>query len=315
MSKSTDEYREFYQKHDDICVFSAPWWLDVVAPDEWDAILINENKEDVASFVYTINTRTKMRLKYIEMPPLTQKLGPYIDYGNRVAQDRRIIFENKIFETVIDELPEFDYFRMMFDQQYSNWLPFCWHGYSQTTRYSYVITDLSDMNKVKSGFAKSKKYLLNHANNLSVKCDIPANDFYDYFNNAISERGGKVAYSRELFCDIYKTVYDNRQGKAFYCVDGNGNIQAEALIVWDNNSAYYLCAMRKEEYKSTGATELLTYKMIEYVSSFVNRFDFEGSMMKGVEASYRNYGSDQKQYFDIYKTNNKILKIMQAIRG
>ena len=313
MSGSTDEYREFYKSHNDISIFSSPWWLDAVAPERWDSILVKENNQNVASFVYTVNRRTKLKLKFIEMPPLTQKLGPYIDYGNRVSLDKRIIFENRVFDQIIEELPDFDDFRIMFDQKYSNWLSFYWHDFIQTTRYSYVINDLTDMNHVKIAFAKSKKYLLNHAQGLSIKYDISANGFFDYFKEAIEERGETIAYNRDFFCNLYKAVYDNNQGRTFYCVDDKGNIQAEAFIVWDNVTAYYLMAMRKEEYKSTGATELLTYSMIDYVSKFVNRFDFEGSMIKGVEASYRNYGSEQTQYFDIRKSNNKLLNLVRAI--
>ena len=38
-----EKYREFYKSHPDMCVFSAPWWLDAVSEDSWDVILIESS--------------------------------------------------------------------------------------------------------------------------------------------------------------------------------------------------------------------------------------------------------------------------------
>lgn len=313
MSKSTDEYREFYQKHDDICVFSAPWWLDAVAPDRWDAILIKENNEIVASFVYTIRTG-RSGMKYICMPPLTQKLGPYIVFGNKTNQNKKINFENHMFDQIIHELPQFDSFNLSFDQIYQNWLPFYWNGFSQTTRYSYRIRNISDMDEVKANFSRLKKRMLTRALDLKVLQDMPVDSFYSFFKDVVAERGEEVEYDYDLFKRLYNAVYLNNQGKSFYCCDNIGNIHAIALIVWDSQTAYYLVAMRKKEFKSSGATEILLYEMINYVSKYVNQFDFEGSMIKEVEASFREYGTEQTQYFNIFKVNSKPLKILEALK-
>lgn len=37
----------------------------------------------------------------------------------------------------IDNLPKFDYFNMNFHYSITNWLPFYWRGFKQTTRYTY----------------------------------------------------------------------------------------------------------------------------------------------------------------------------------
>jgi hypothetical protein len=87
------------------------------------------------------------------------------------------------------------------------------------------------------------------------------------------------------------------------------------MIVWDNECAYYLMAMRKKDYNSSGGTEFLVDEAIKYVSQFVNTFDFEGSMIKGVEESFRQYGAHQVEYYEITKCNNVLLRIKSAIKN
>ncbi len=41
--------------------------------------------------------------------------------------------------------------------------------------------------------------------------------------------------------------------------------------------------MRKSDFKTSGGTEFLVDETIKYVSQFVDVFDFEGSMIKGVK--------------------------------
>lgn len=309
-----EEYKVFYKENPDICVFSSPWWLDAVAQGNWDVILVKENNQIVASFPYVYKKRHGKKVDII-MPPLTQKMGPYIKYGNRTKESKKIEFENVIYRKILASLPSFVNFNVSFDQKYSNWLAFCWEGFSQTTRYSYVIEDLSDIEKVKSGFAYAKRSLLKNSDRLTIIEDISKENFYDFFTEAINERNEKVTFDYSIFSRIYDAAYLIGNGKAYCCVDSEGNKQAIAFFVWDKKTAYYLLAMRKREYVSSGATELIIYEFLKKISGEIRSFDFEGSMIEGVEASYRRYGAVQSQYFSIMKNNNKIHHIIDVINN
>ena len=125
-------------------IFSIPWWLDAVCgPENWDVILVEKGDEIVASFPYYIK-KGKLGMTYITMPILTQKLGPYIKYPINQKYSSRLSYEKEVMLEIINRLPAFDYFNMHFDYRYLNWLPFYWRGFLQTTRYTYVIEDISD---------------------------------------------------------------------------------------------------------------------------------------------------------------------------
>jgi hypothetical protein len=303
-------------EHPDIPIFSQPWWLDAVCPDQWEVILIEKNDKIIASFPY-YKTKIRNIFTHIGMPPLTQKLGPYIVYNDadKIAEHKKIGYEHEIYDAIIDKLPISDSFAVNFDWKYKNWLPFYWRGFRQTTRYTYIIDDL-DLDRVLENYHKSKRNKINKAKNLiDFKTDLSKDLFYAYFNDVIHERGESVGFSNDLFGRLYDAVYEHHSGRTFYCTDHEHNIHAINLTVWDKESAYSLIGMRKKKYTNSGGTEFLTDQRIKYVSQFVNRYDFEGSMIKGVEASYRYYGTHQTEYYHISKCNNPILRMIRGLHG
>jgi hypothetical protein len=307
-----ERYIQFCVDHPDIPIFSQPWWLDAVCPDSWDVILIERNDKIIASFPYH-KVKTRKQITYIGMPPLTQKLGPYIVYdSNKNTENKKIGYEHEIYNEIIDKLPKYDIFTINFDWKYKNWLPFYWKGYRQTTRYTYILDNIKDHEYIYTQYKiqkiqKAKKVLTFHT-------DLSKEIFYSYFSDVVKERGDTISFSRELFYQLCNMLYDHNAGRLFYCIDSEKNIHAINLTIWDNECAYYLSAMRKKEYNTSGGTEFLVDETIKYVSQFVNRFDFEGSMIKGVEESYRYYGTRQTEYYNIYKCNNPIIRILRAIK-
>jgi hypothetical protein len=308
-------YIQFCLEHSDIPIFSQPWWLDAVCPDQWDVILIEKNDRIIASFPY-YKTKIRNIFTHIGMPPLTQKLGPYIVYdANEMTENKKIIYEHDIYNTIIDELPKYDSFAINFDWKYKNWLPFYWRGFKQTTRYTYILDNIKDYTNIKNNYVTYKKQKIRKMKNiLSLMKDMSKNDFYSYFIDAIHDRGNKIGFSENMFNRLYDALYTYQAGQIFYCTDAKNNIHAINLTVWDKECAYYLIAMRKKEYNTSGGTEFLVDQTIKQVSQFVNRFDFEGSMIKGVEASYRYYGAHQTEYYCVFKYHNPIVRMIRGIR-
>jgi hypothetical protein len=308
------QYIQFCAEHPDIPIFSQPWWLDVVCPEQWDVILVEKNDKVIASFPFC-KTKSKRIFTHIGLPPLTQKLGPYIVYdSNKMSENKKIGYEHEIYNAIIDKLPKADSFAINFDWKYKNWLPFYWKGFKQTTRYSYILDNIKEHDYTFAQYKIQKIQKIQKQKIVELKYDLSSDAFYDYFSDVVHARGETVSFSKTLFNQLYEAVYTNQAGRVFYCADKENNIHAINLTVWDKESAYYLIAMRKKEYNTSGGTEFLVDETIKYVSQFVNRFDFEGSMIKGVEEAYRYYGSHQTEYYAISKCDNLALRVLRAIR-
>ena len=134
---SKEKYIQFCNTEKDIPIFSQPWWLDIVCNNNWEIILVERNNKIIASMPFQI--KSKLGFKIISMPKLTQKLGPYIKYPLEQKYEKKLAYEKEIMLELIDRLPLFDKFGQTFNYTISNWKPFYWNGFSQTTYYTYIV--------------------------------------------------------------------------------------------------------------------------------------------------------------------------------
>jgi hypothetical protein len=309
-----EKYIKFCSKEKKIPIFSKDWWLDsVCGENNWDVILIEKGEEILASFPYF--KAKKVIFNIIAMPTLTQTMGMYIKYPENQKYEKKLSYEKDIMSQIIELLPKVDKFSQNFHYSYSNWLPFYWKGYNQTTRYTYVIEDLTDLEKVFANFNHAKRKNIKKSEKiLTIKFDLSATDFYNNHKMTLAKQKSKISYSFELFKSIFQNGYKNNSTKTIYAVDENNNIHGALFVIWDDNSAYDLISTIDPDFRNSGSASLLIKEAITYVSTKTNKFDFEGSMIENVEQSFRQFGAIQKPYFRITKTNSKLLKIRSLLK-
>ena len=238
----------------------------------------------------------------ITMPALTQTLGPILLPSSKTTYEGRLSDETELLEELVAAIPKSHIFSTHFHQNLTNWLPFYWVGYQQTTRYTYVIPDLTDLNAVLSGFAHSKRGNIGKAEGLvTVHTDLAPRDFYENYRMNLRKQGEAISYSYDFFKRIHDAACQRSMCKTFYALDKNDNMHAAIFIVFDCKSAYYLINSIDPDHRSSGSAALLLREAMAYVSQYTKVFDFEGSMMKGVENSYRRFGAVQTPYFRISK--------------
>lgn len=309
-----EKYRIFCQKEKDIPIFSKDWWLDsVCGEDAWDVVLVEKGGEIWASMPYY--KKKKAFFDIIMMPLLTQTMGIYIKYPDNQKYEKRLSYEKEIIDLVLKELPHFDYFSQNFHYNFTNWLPFYWNGFNQTTRYTYVIDNLDNLESIFENFSHAKRKNIKKAEKLvSIKFDLSSDEFYNNHKMTLLKQNSKISYPYELFKTIYDNSYKNNSGKIIYAIDENSKIHAGLFVIWDTNSAYNLISTIDPDFRNSGAASLLVREIIRYVSDKTKKFDFEGSMIENVENSFRQFGAIQKPYFKIFRIDSKILKLVNCMR-
>src|SRR5262249_11080896 len=112
-------------------LFREPWWLDCVAgPGNWGEVEVREGGRLVASLPSAIQRRLGMT--FLKMPPLTQTLGPWI--APLPGKPATVLGREKdLIEELIAGLPAHDHFSQSFHPDITNWLPWYWLGFEQTT--------------------------------------------------------------------------------------------------------------------------------------------------------------------------------------
>ena len=307
-----EKYRLFCEHEKSIPIFSQAWWLDAVAGDSWDVCLVEKGEYILASMPYVTKKRHGFTL--LSHPPLTQNLGPWLK-PSQAKYSKMLSQQKDWMQALIDQLPKYDYFNQNWHYLQTNWLPFYWRGFEQTTRYTYVIEDLSDLEKVYSEFEHSKRKNIKKSEKIvNVVFDLSAEDFYENHKMTLAKQGSKISYSFDLFKRIYDSGYRNNKAKTIAAFDGDGNLHAALFVIWDEMSAYDLISTIDPDFRTYGAASVLIKEIISYTSQFVNKFDFEGSMIEPVERSFRQFGAVQKPYFTVTHKPSKILNTLLCLK-
>lgn len=311
-----DRYRQLCKTERSICVYDQPWWLDAVCGEgNWD-VLLYEKGTLLAAMPYYVRRRLGMR--YITQPPFTQHNGAWVKYPAKQSESKRISMEKEVLNEIISQLEALPicHYQQSFSPCFTNWLPFYWNGYSQTTQYTYRLPDIHDLTELFDGFQHNKRKNINKARkaNIQVRFDLPASDFYMFHVRCLAEQGQRISYSMELFQRMYDAAYANQSGRTIYAIGEGGEILCALFNLWDAEWGYDLISAIAPQKRYTGAPDLLVWSMLDYLSGRVNGYDFEGSMIQGVEESFRHFGATQTPYFTIYKTYTKNPFLRAAIK-
>lgn len=286
-------------------IFSRSWWLDAVAPNAWGEARIEKGGLLYARMPYVL--KKKFGLRIIDMPPLTQTLGPWLrtypgKYANLLAEEKELVTE------LIEQLPTFDIFQQNFHYSITNWLPFYWRGFQQTTRYTYILDDLNDLNRIWEGFEKKIRTSLRRAEKLvAVRDDLDLDRFMALNDMVFARQGRKAPYSRSVVERLDEACRLRNCRRIFGAQDSAGRIHAAVYIVWDEESAYYLMGGSNPDLRDSDASSLCLWEAIKFSSGVTRAFDFEGSMLENVEAFFRAFGGRQKPYFQIRKIPSRFI--------
>ncbi|MCI5156837.1 MAG: GNAT family N-acetyltransferase [Candidatus Electrothrix sp. AUS1_2] len=311
-----DKYRDLCQTEPTIPIFSRDWWLDTVCggPEHWDAAIVEKGGHIVASMPYFV--RKKWGKTLLTMPPLTQNLGLWLKesdgkYGKILAAQKDHM------QALIDQLPEFSLYSQNWHYHYTNWLPFYWRGFSQKTKYTYVIPELSDEKKLWAGLQENIRREIRKAESrfkLKIRDDLPLTDFLRLNRMTFERQGKEVPYSEFFIRRIDETCMNRVCRKYWIAEDADKRHHAGVYIIWDENSAYYLMGGGNPELRNSGATSLCMWTAIRHAASVTKKFDFEGSMIEPVERFFRAFGAIQTPYFNISQTPSKIIKAYRSIQ-
>ena len=293
-------------------LFFQPWWLEVVSPGAWDYVTAHRGQEIAAVLSYTFKVRLN-QFRLIEMPPLTPYLGPWLrpstaKYANRLGEEKDLMSE------LLKGLPAFAMFHQDFHPQVTNWLPFYWQGFSQSTLYTYRIDDTRDLEKlwnetrdnVRTDIKKAEKQVeVLETDNME--------DFLRVYRLTFSRQDKGLPYSEDLVRHLDTAATEHDARKILVAKDPDGQIHAAVYLVIDRTTVYYLLGGGDPQLRNSGATSLLIWEAIRWASGQAKQFDFEGSIVESIERFVRSFGARQVAYFRIKKCNSKIVRLYRSL--
>jgi len=298
-----ERYKEFCLKEKKIPIYSQPWWMDaVVGENNWGVYLVGEDSNIKASFVYYILEEDGKT--YIERALLTQNNGVYIKYpeGQGIIAQQR--YEEKILDEVLDYIESLNLagYRQQYNWRLKNCLPFFWRYYMCTIKYTYIIHDTENIEAVRKNYSSKTRNIIRKAQrsvNVTEINDIEM--FYRVNKMTFDRQNIDIPYSYDAFKRIYNECLNHNATKLLCASDFDGNIHSVAMIVYDDHYVYFLLNGTNPEYRESQGNYLLIDACIEEAHKMGKAFDFEGSVIKGVNHAYREFGGDLVPYFQIKK--------------
>lgn len=296
-----------------IPVFQQDWWMDVVCEGkEWDVALAMDGSRVLAAMPYLIRHRFGMR--YVLQPQLTQFSGPCFFAPTDMSPSRCVDFEHRAADLLIDhfESLRLDWFCQRFAPSVTDWLPFYWRGYSQTTRYTYRIDDISDPQRVFDNFDRSKerqRRIRRIADEYTVDT-VDTDTFVQFHTDYWKSRGEKDLLPPELMRRVIDTSLARGQGLVLGLRDATGRLVVAWFAVYDGRCAHALLSAKAPGVKSADVSALLVWRLIEALSSRTAAFDFEGSMEPSLEYFYRSFGARQLPLFEVSRCTNPLFRLL-----
>lgn len=309
-----DLYKQLCKTEKDIPVFSQYWWLDALCGNtNWDVAIVEKGGRILGTMPYFI--RHKHGLTMLIHPPLTQTLGPWIRPGT-AKYAKTLASQKDVLQTLIDQLPDFDTFGQNWHYTNTNWLPFYWRGFQQTTLYTYILPNLSNEQQLWSGMLNNIRTDIRKAEGryrLIVRDDLGLESFLRLNRMTFQRQGKNLPYPESLVHCLDKACSERNCRKIWIAEDDKGRHHAGVYVIWDENSAYYLMGGGDPELRNSGATSLCMWTAIRYAATVTRCFNFEGSMIEPIERFFRSFGAIQIPYFHISKTPSRLLRFRQYL--
>lgn len=301
----------------DAPLFLQPWWLEAVAPGRWDYAIVRRGEEIAAVLPYVWKKR--LGQLFIEGPSKTPYLGPWLrkstaKYANQLSE------EMGLFAELIEALPHHAAFGQAFHPAITNWLPFYWKGFTQTTKYTYRISDTANpenlwkelRENIRTDIKKARKIL-------TVSEDDDFATVLALHKMTCARQGFRFCHSDEEMFRLYQACSERGCAKVVVARDAEGRPHSAGCFFWDRDVFYYFTSGADPALRNSGAGSLVIWAGIELASRLGKIFDFEGSMQEPIERVFRAFGARQTPYFALERVTQPrkvaLIRLLTHVRA
>jgi hypothetical protein len=293
-------YRTFAGQRE-LPLFCQPWWLDITAgADNWDA-LISKHADGTVQAVWPFGKKKQLGFTRIFLPAYTPYLGPQLFYPDQLNEYEHRSFEHKVIEDLLSRLPKARDIRFKWTVGYDNWMPFYWQGFEQTTRYTYISKPIASEEEQLRTLKNSVRRQIKKAEaELEVQESADVTSVLRLYESSLEQQAAGHAADEGLLRKLHDKITEHQSGTILEARSGE-EVVAALYLVWDQEQMYYLYGGQDIKSKDSGAKTYLFWKALRMASERQLTFNFEGSMIPGVERFFRGFGAVLQPVHFIYK--------------
>ena len=288
--------------HPEGTIFHTTNWLSRINPEI--EVYVQMKEEVIEGGIALIKT-TKNKCKGYHIPPYTPYFGPLFGNTEREKQFFSLNTYYKFCADLLKSIPKSGHYDFKVSNSFHNILPFHWKGFQTSVLATYTIQKsledyLKQLNKNK--YRELKKLLAEEkAGNIKVIEDQRLPEIVSLLETTAKRKNFKSNAS------IVKQLFEKPDSsfmKTFLIESKDLGVISAGLFLFDNKRVYNLLNVSKDiDHPVYKTINLLTlYKGISFALDSNRIFDFEGSMIKGVESFYRLMGGTHTPLYRLQKS-------------
>lgn len=286
-----------------IGVFGSKKWLSVYG-DKLQLIGIYKDELQLIGGFYFLKTK-KYGFNFVKLPPYTPHCGLFF-----VSESKNKSSINNFSKEVMNDICS--YFTeqkssltiLAFPSDIIDFQPFIWDKYKVIPNYTYRINLNNSIDDIKSNFDSKNRNVINKAIKEEIivtENSLSKGELLKFFKSSLLSAGANV-YEEELK-NIFMNFSDETNSFALIAKKGE-DFFGTVFCVYDKNTCYYLLGGVNKNSGIQGINNLLIQKSIEKAKDLgCITFDFEGSMLKGVEKFFRGFGPELIPYYTVNKAS------------
>jgi hypothetical protein len=302
--KQIDSLDVFCEKAEPVIgVFAGKKWLSVYGK-ALTLIGIYKDEHQLIGGFYFLNTK-KYGFTFLKLPPYTPHCGLFF-----TSDSKNNASVNNFSKEIMNEVCDFFTAQksaltvLAFPSAIIDFQPFIWNKYKVIPNYTYRIDLQRTMEDIKSNFDSKNRNVINKAIKEEVMVTenaLAKEELFQFFINSLNTTDANV-YEEELK-NIF-TVFSDESNSFSVVAKKEDTLLGVVFCVFDKNTCYYLLGGVNKKSGLQGVNNLLVQKSIEKAQSLgCSTFDFEGSMLKGVEKFFRSFGPELVPYFTVNKAS------------
>lgn len=304
------KYQELCEK-EDIPLQAQYWWFEAVADKQkdWDVLLYLKNEEIIAALPYF---KKKTPLGSIILPaPIAAYSFMYVKKFKSKPSHFHYSLQREAVFALFKEFDSFSFFKLNLHPQNSNWLPFSWLGFSQTTRCTYLLDLKKDKADIYANFKHNVRKNIKKAHrNFSFRQSEDFTTVQKLLIVLYEKQNMKFPYSLSATEKLEKEL-KNRKKRVIFVAGKEEEVKAGVYFAYDDKYAVCLYTASDRDDRKNGIVTGLYWEAIQHFHALgLEVLDFDGTMLQNVEPLYTSFGAVQHSYHSIYKAKNKFLHLL-----
>jgi len=307
-----NRWNDFVDTHPAGTIFHKTTWLQLI--NSQISIYVVMDADEIIAGVALIKT-TKFKTTGFHIPPYTQYFSPL--YRSDEKGKHSLTEEHTCIKLLLGEIRNSAQTDFKLPRGHQSILPYHWKGFETSVTITHIITGtlqdyLSNLNKNKLRELKKLQQLV-ASGDITIEQEIKENELLHLLQQT-SERKGFDARSALVVKLVIES--DVSFAKRFIIRSREQGLLAFGFFPYDSRAVYNLvnASVRITDPVLKTVNLLLLYQAIEFALNSGRTFDFEGSMLPGVEAFCRLMGGTQVPVYRVQKSSSLAFSLLRAAK-